>query len=128
MYICVKCLHFCFGIQQHGNVKLHVHICSHYKLPPGFTFKCSVKKEDIKEAIHLGVDQEVFAIDDGCEKTHALEPGELLEMDATKLLEQACCIAYEACLKALAITHVPGLEMWWNFQLCFQQDWHSFVP
>ena len=67
-----------------------------------------MKKEDIKEASHLGVDQEVFAIDDVCEEAQSIEPGVLLEMDAMKLQEQACCVAYEACLKALATTHVPA--------------------
>ncbi len=72
------------------------------------SFIFSINKEDLREATHLSVDQEVIALDDGADPKPLSEPAVLLESDANNVVGQACCLAYEDCLRVLATSSVPN--------------------
>ncbi len=54
------------------------------------------------------LDQEILPLAEETEPSPPIEPGVGLETDPARLLQQACCIAYEDCLSTLASTHVPA--------------------
>lgn len=73
------------------------------------SFDCSVERQDLKEARLLTLEQQVLdflpdGVDD--EAWTEPEPG-LQEVDASELVGQSCCVAYEECLKVLARTQMP---------------------
>ena len=69
-------------------------------------FFCSFSKDDIKEAKYLALDEQVFGSAQSSEEIWP-EAGVVQEHDAKYLLAQESCIAYEECLKKLALTHMP---------------------
>ena len=71
-------------------------------------FFCSFSKDDIKEAKYLALDEQVFGSAQSSEEIWPEpEAGVVQEHDAKHLLAQESCIAYEECLKKLALTHMP---------------------